>query len=89
MPSQQVRAIVSRYQDRLAYFRGLQQLPGSTWTDSTVSRWMVPHLAEAAQALYRLGLDRDQVAGLLAEPSPEPRPARTISEHMNRVIRGG
>jgi hypothetical protein len=87
MPSQQVRAIVSRYQDRMAYFRGLQQLPGSTWTDSTVSRWMVPHLAEAAQALYRLGLDRDQVAGLLAEPSSKSRPTRTTAEFMNNLIR--
>jgi hypothetical protein len=85
----EVEGVVSRYQDRLAYFRGLQRIPGSTWTAETVSRWMVPHLAEAASQLYRLGLDRDQVAELLAEPSPEPRPARTISEHMNRVIRGG
>jgi hypothetical protein len=89
MPSQQVRAIVDRYQDRLAYFRGLAAVPGSNWTAATVDRWMLPHRAEAAAALYRLGLDRDQVAGLLAEPSPEPRPPGTISEHMNRVIRGG
>jgi hypothetical protein len=54
-----------------------------------VAEAMAPHRADAEQALYRAGLDRDQVAGLLAEPRPEPTPARTLGEYMNRVIRGG
>jgi hypothetical protein len=84
-----VRAIVGRYRDHLARFRALQQVPGSTWTDATVAEAMTPHRADAEQELYRRGLTRDQVAGLLAEPSSQPRPARTLSEHMNRLIREG
>jgi hypothetical protein len=82
----EAQAIVSRYQDRLAYFRGLQRIPGSTWTAETVSRWMVPHVAEAAAALYRLGLDRDQVAELLAEPEPT-QPAASLGQHINDLFR--
>ena len=86
---QQVRAVIETYHRRLSSFRALQQVPGSTWTDTDVAMAMVPHRADAKDALYRAGLDRDQVQGLLAEPSPEPRPARTLAEHMNRLIRGG
>jgi hypothetical protein len=50
---------------------------------------MRPYRDDAEQALYRVGLDRDQVAELLGEPSPVQQPARTVSEHMNRIIRGG
>ena len=83
-----VRAIVSRYRDRLAYFRGLQQLPGSTWTDADVAEAMESHRAEVTSALYRVGLDADQAAGLLAEPNPEPKPAGTLSEFVNALFSG-
>jgi predicted DNA-binding helix-hairpin-helix protein len=89
MGSQHVRAIIDGYRHRLAYFRGLQQIPGSTWTDATVAEAMRPHRADAADALYRAGLDRDQVAGLLAEPDPQPKPARTLTEHINQLFRAG
>jgi hypothetical protein len=83
----EVRAIVSTYQDRLRYFRGLQQVPGSTWTDETVSRWMVPHLAAAADALYRLGLDRDEISELLAEREPTQPPPRNLGQYVNDLFR--
>jgi hypothetical protein len=83
------QAVVRRYRDHLSHFRSLQQVPGSNWTDAMVAKAMVPHRAEAERELYRAGFTRDQVAGLLAEPRPEPRPARTVSEHMNRLIREG
>jgi hypothetical protein len=83
------RGVVNVYRSHLARFRALQQVPGSTWTDATVAESMAPHRANAEQALYRHGFTRDQVAGLLAEPSPQPRPAKTVSEYMNQVIRGG
>jgi hypothetical protein len=86
---QQVSAIVSHYRRDLAYFQGLQQMQDSTWTDADVRQYMGPHRAEAERTLTRLGLDADQVAELLAEPEREPTPARTLGEHMNRLIRGG
>ena len=85
---QQVRAIVSRYRDHLARFRALHQVPGSNWSDAMVAEAMRPYRADAKTALHRVGLDADQVAELLADPSPRPRPARTLSEHMNAIIRG-
>jgi hypothetical protein len=89
MLQQRVRAIVSGYRDHLARFRALQQVPGSTWTDAGVAKAMRPYRDDAKAALYRVGLDADQVAELLAEPSLQPRPARNLGEHMNRLIRGG
>jgi hypothetical protein len=83
------RGVVNVYRSHLARFRALQQVPGSTWTDATVAEAMAPHRSDAEQALYRRGFTRDQVTGLLAEPSPQPRPAKTVSEYMNQVIRGG
>jgi hypothetical protein len=83
----QVRAVVETYHHRLSYFRGLQAIPGSTWTAETVSRWMVPHLAAAAQALYRLGLDRDQVTELLAEREPAQPPPRNLGQYVNELFR--
>jgi hypothetical protein len=88
MSRQQVRAVIDTYHDHLARFRALQQVPGSNWTDATVAEWMKPYLADAQQALYRRGFTSDEVAELLAEPSPEPRPARTMSEYMDRLFRG-
>jgi hypothetical protein len=89
MSRQQVRAVIDTYRSHLARFRALQEVVGSTWTDATVAEWMKPHLAAAQQALYRRGFTSDQVAGLLSEPGPQPRPARTVNEYMNQVIRGG
>jgi hypothetical protein len=86
---QRVRAIVSRYRDHLARFRALQHVPGSNWSDAMVDEAMRSYRADAKSALRRVGLDADQVAELLADPSPQPRPARTLSEHMNAIIRGG
>jgi hypothetical protein len=86
---QRARAIVGRYRDHLARFQALQQVPGSNWTDATVAERMEPYLADAQQALYRRGFTSDQVAELLAEPGRQPRPARTVNEYMNQVIRGG
>jgi hypothetical protein len=85
--SQHARAVVETYQRRLAYFRGLQDIPGSTWTAETVSRWMVPHLHDATQALYRLGLTRDEVAELLAEPEPTQPKARNLGQYVNDMLR--
>jgi hypothetical protein len=85
----QIRAIVSHYRDHLARFRALQQIPGSTWTDAMVARAMRPYRDDATAALHRAGLDADQVAELLAEPSRQPTPARTLGEHINRLFREG
>jgi hypothetical protein len=82
----EVRGVVNVYRGHLARFRALQDVPGSNWTDVMVAEAMAPHRANAEQALYRHRFTRDQVAGLLTEPVP--RPARTVSEHMNRLIRG-
>jgi hypothetical protein len=76
----EVRGVVTVYRGHLARFQALQQVPGSNWTDVMVAEAMAPHRANAEQALYRHGFTRDQVAG--------PRPARMVSEHMNRLIRG-
>jgi hypothetical protein len=85
----EMRGVVRAYRNQLAYYRGLQQVAGSNWTDAMVAKAMAPHRADAEHALYRHGFTRDQVAEALADPSPWPRPARTVSEHMNRLIRGG
>ena len=85
--SQHAQAVVDTYQERLRHFRELQRIPGSTWTEATVRRWMVPHLAAAAQALYRLGLNRDQVAELLAEPEPTQPPPRDLGQYVNNLLR--
>ena len=82
-----VRAIISAYRDRLAYFQGLQQLPGSTWTDADVTGAMRPYRDDAKQALYRVGLDADQVASLLAEPEPTQPPPRSLSQYINERFR--
>jgi hypothetical protein len=84
--SQQAQAVVESYQRRLAYFRGLQAIPGSNWTAESVSRWMVPHLHAAAQALYRLGHSRDEVAALLTEPEPAQPPA-SLGQYVNELFR--
>jgi hypothetical protein len=84
----QAREVVQSYRTHLARYQALQEIPGSTWTDGTVAEWMAPHRADAEHALYRLGLTRDQVAGLLADPQPEPRPARSASEYLNALLRG-
>jgi hypothetical protein len=84
--SQQARAVVENYQRRLAYFRGLQAVPGSNWTAETVNRWMVPHLAVAAQALYRMGYNRQEASELLAEPEPQPAP-ETLGAFVNELFR--
>ena len=83
----EVRGVVNVYRGHLARFRALQDIPGSNWTDVMVAEAIAPHRANAEQALYRRGFTRDQVAGLLTEPGP--RPAKTVSEYMNQVIRGG
>jgi hypothetical protein len=84
--SQQAQAVVDTYQRRLAYFRGLQAIPGSNWTAETVNRWMVPHLHAAAQALYRLGHTRQEVRELLAEPEPAPS-ATSLGQYVNDLFR--
>ena len=84
--SQQAQAVVDTYQRRLAYFRGLQAIPGSNWTAESVSRWMVPHLHGAAQALYRLGQTRQEVSELLAEPEPA-QPAPSLGQYVNDLFR--
>jgi hypothetical protein len=89
MLQQRVRAIVSGYRAHLARFRALQEIPGSTWTDATVAEAMRPYRADATAALYRAGLDADQVAELLAERSPQPRPAKNMSEWVDQLFRGG
>jgi hypothetical protein len=79
----EVRGVVNVYRSHLARYRALQQVTGSTWTDAAVAEAMAPYRANAEHALYRVGFTRDQVAGLLAEPLPKPKPARTVSEYMN------
>jgi hypothetical protein len=85
--SQQAQAVVDTYQRRLAYFRGLQAIPGSNWTAETVNWWMVPHLAAAAEALYRLGHTRQEVSELLAEPEPAQPSAGSLGQYVNELFR--
>jgi hypothetical protein len=86
--SQHAHAVVETYHRRLSYFRGLQAIPGSNWTAETMNRWMVPHVAAAAQALYRMGHTRQEVSELLAEPEPT-KSAPNLGAFVNDLFRGG